>query len=208
MERIISAATRLFAALGYDATTMVQIAEAADLDVETVMELAGSKRELYLAVMGRGYTAQKALFERALARFDESGAPQIATSVHALVDDYLNFCLDNPDISALLVHRWLGDAADLQNLEQIYNEPLVHAVYSKFKAAAEAGLMDSEADVELCVRAIAWSVIIFVRYATMTTPPASFSEGERSVDRFRAHLHRITTRMLGLSPTSTAETPS
>lgn len=206
MERIISAASRLFAALGYDATTMVQIAEAAELDIDTVMELAGSKRELYLAVMGRGYTEQKALFERALARMDESGAPQAAASIHALVDDYLDFCLNNPDISALLMHRWLGDAADLRDLEQIYNEPLVNSVYTVFNRIAEAGLIDSDADVELCVRTIAWTVIIFVRYVTMSSPPAGFSQGDRAVARFRTHLHRVTTGMLGLAPTDPPET--
>ena len=207
MERIISAASRLFAALGYDATTMVQIAEAAELDIDTVMELAGSKRELYLAVMGHGYTEQKALFERALARIDESGAPQAATSIHAFVDEYLDFCLTNPDISALLMHRWLGDAADLRDLEQIYNEPLVNSVYTVFNRMAEAGQIDADADVELCVRTIAWTVIIFVRYATMSSPPAGFSGGERSVARFRTHLHRVTGRMLGLAPTSPPGTP-
>ncbi|MEU4230943.1 helix-turn-helix domain-containing protein [Nonomuraea sp. NPDC026600] len=207
MERIISAASRLFAALGYDATTMAQIAEAAELDIDTVMEIAGSKRELYLAVMGRGYTEQKAVLEGALARIDESGAPQVAASIHALIDDYLEFCLNNPDISALLMHRWLGDAADLRDLEQIYNEPLVNSVLTVFNRMAEAGLLDSDADVELCVRTIAWTTIVFVRYATMSSPPAGFLAGERTVARFRVHLHRLSARMLGLAPTSPAETP-
>ena len=206
MERIVSAATRLFAALGYDATTLAQIAEAADLDLDTVMELAGSKRELYLAVMERGYTEQKALLEGALARIDESGAPQAAASIHALIDEYLDFCLNNPDISALLMHRWLGDAADLRDLEQIYNEPLVRSVFTVFNRVAEAGLIASDADVELCVRTIAWTVIIFVRYATMSSPPADFADGDRSVARFRTHLHRLTAQLLGLAPANPAET--
>ncbi|MEV4186774.1 helix-turn-helix domain-containing protein, partial [Streptosporangium canum] len=50
-ELILRVATRLFAALGYDATSVSQIAEAAGLDVATLTQQAGGKRELYLAVM-------------------------------------------------------------------------------------------------------------------------------------------------------------
>ena len=50
-ERILEAATRLFAEKGYEAATTAEIAEAADVGVGTLFRYAGSKAELLVAVM-------------------------------------------------------------------------------------------------------------------------------------------------------------
>ena len=50
-ERILQAATRLFAEKGYEAATTAEIAEAADVGVGTLFRYAGSKAELLVAVM-------------------------------------------------------------------------------------------------------------------------------------------------------------
>ena len=50
-ERILEAATRLFAEKGYEAVTTAEIAEAAEVGVGTLFRYAGSKAELLVAVM-------------------------------------------------------------------------------------------------------------------------------------------------------------
>ncbi len=51
-RRILEAAGELFAALGYDASTMAAIAEAADVHVATVFSHFRSKRDLFEALLG------------------------------------------------------------------------------------------------------------------------------------------------------------
>ena len=50
-ERILEAATRLFAEKGYEAVTTAEIAEAAEVGVGTLFRYVGSKAELLVAVM-------------------------------------------------------------------------------------------------------------------------------------------------------------
>lgn len=55
-ERILEAATRLFAEKGYEAVTTAEIAEAAEVGVGTLFRYAGSKAELLVAVMNSRFT--------------------------------------------------------------------------------------------------------------------------------------------------------
>src|ERR1041384_5692348 len=114
---IVKVATQLFAALGYDGTSTRQIAEAAGLNIATVNYHVGGKRELYLAVMERAHLAERTALDQALARLTGTG-PVVA--IHRLMDDYLDFCVDNPEIPALWMHRWLSDASDITELEREY----------------------------------------------------------------------------------------
>src|SRR6185503_17181574 len=112
-ERVIAAATVLFAENGYDGTSTRQIAHQVGLNVATVAYHAGSKAELYQEVMRRAYAAEAQHLARALAAFHSSAAADAADAVRGLVGAYIDFCLANAHIPALWMRRWLSDAAEV-----------------------------------------------------------------------------------------------
>jgi AcrR family transcriptional regulator len=188
-ERIIEVATRLFAALGYDGTSTRMIAEAAGLNIATVAYHAGGKRDLYLAVMERAHQAERAALEEAAAGF--TGDP---ADVHRMLDRYLDFCLDHPDVPALWMHRWLSDAADVAHLEGRYVKPLIDFVCATVQGAVGAGV-----DVEYTVMTVIWCTHGFCRGGVLDQEGGRTGlDDPRQVARFRAHLHRMVARLLDL----------
>ncbi|MBW8483975.1 TetR/AcrR family transcriptional regulator [Actinomadura parmotrematis] len=188
-ERVLDVATRLFAALGYDGTSTRLIAEAAGLNVATVAYHAGGKRELYLAVMERAHRLEQEALAGALAAFTPDAA-----GVRALVDGYLDFCVAHPQVPALWMHRWLSDAADVADLEARYARPLIDTIIAAIGPAVPAGV-----DVEYAVMTVIWVTHGFGAGGL----PAAGGERRRlddpaEVARFRAHLHQLVERMLGL----------
>src|SRR3954452_2078210 len=102
LETIIAVATRLFAGLGYDATTLTTIADASGYDQATVAALVTSKSDLYLKVMARAAEAER----DALAEVATTSPVDV---IH-LIDVYLDFCVAHPEVPALWMHRWMSDA--------------------------------------------------------------------------------------------------
>ncbi|MGW0802317.1 TetR/AcrR family transcriptional regulator [Nonomuraea sp. NPDC002799] len=193
---ILKVATQLFAALGYDGTSTRQIAEAAGLNIATVSYHVGGKRELYLAVMEHAHQAEKAALDRALDRLPGDDP---VTAIHRLIDDYLDFCVDNPEVPALWMHRWLSDASDITELERQYVQPLVTSVTGALRPAVEAGLIDGDVDLEYAMWTVIWSVHGFAKGGVLDAEGRRRGAGDRAaLRRFRTHLHRSLHRTLGL----------
>lgn len=195
-DLILKVATQLFAALGYDGTSTRQIAEAAGLNIATVNYHVGGKRELYLAVMERAHRAEKAALDSALDRLP--GDDPVA-AIHRMADDYLDFCVDTPEVPALWMHRWLSDASDITELERQYVKPLLTAVTTALRPAVEAGLISREVDLEYTVWTVIWSVHGFAKGGVLDGEGRRKAGGDRAaLRRFRAHLHLSLHRTLGL----------
>ncbi|MEV1000197.1 TetR/AcrR family transcriptional regulator [Nonomuraea sp. NPDC050202] len=195
-DAILKVATQLFAALGYDGTSTRQIADAAGLNIATVNYHVGGKRELYLAVMEAAHRAEKAALDQALARLP--GDDPVA-AVHRLADDYLDFCVDNPEVPALWMHRWLSDASDVTELERQYVQPLLAAVTAALRPAVEAGVIAAETDLEYTVWSVIWTVHGFAKGGVLDAEGRRRASGDRAaLRRFRAHLHQSLHRTLGL----------
>ncbi|WP_328664262.1 TetR/AcrR family transcriptional regulator [Streptomyces sp. NBC_00328] len=190
-ERIIAAATSLFADHGYDGTSTRRIAAEAGLNMATVAYHVGGKPDLYREVMLRAHLAEQRVLTDALAAFRELAPTDPAAAVTGLVDRYLDFCLDQPHIPALWMRRWLSDAAEFADLEAAYARPLVDAVRDTVRevvpSAPRAGSAEP-ADVEMTVWTVLWSTHGFCRSGIRAEVP-----------RFRAHLRALVLRELGLA---------
>jgi AcrR family transcriptional regulator len=188
-ERIIDTATRLFASLSYDGTPVQMIADAAGLDVATVTDLVGDKCDIYLEVMKRADMALRASYDSAFAEFTPDRA-----GIHLLANRYLDFCVDNPQVPELWIHRWLLDAADITGLEDLYLKPLVDRVSDALRS-----VVGTEVDPGLAWWTVIWSVRGFV--VGGVPDEGGQLEGPRNIvflRRFRAHLHRTVDCMLHL----------
>ncbi|NDU72325.1 TetR family transcriptional regulator [Actinomadura sp. DSM 109109] len=187
-ERIIEAATRLFAALGYDGTSTRMIAEAAGLNVATVAYHVGGKRDLYLIVMERAHQAERQVLEEALAVMTRD-----VEGLLTLVDRYVGLCLARPEIPALWMHRWLSDAADVAHLDDEYVRPLMEMV-----AEAARGIVGDDVDLDFLVWTVVWCTHGFGSGGLLDR------EGKRrtiddpeAVARFRAHMRRSVAAVIG-----------
>lgn len=188
-EHVIRTATGLFAALGYDSTSSQLIAEATGVDIATLARLVGSKRDLYLTVMRRVYEIENQALEAAIAEFTPDAA-----GLRRLVDRFLDVCVAHPEVNALWMHRWLSDAADLDQLENLYVKPMFSMVTRAVRTAARP-----DADVEYSVLSIIWCVHGFIQSGVYDTQGQRHgAESAKVLARFRAHLHRQLERTLGL----------
>jgi AcrR family transcriptional regulator len=180
---ILESATALFAQLGYDGTDLDLLAAAAGVDKGILVELFGTRRELYLKVMERAYELEM----ESLQPLFDAFVPTPEGAVR-LVDGYLDFCLSRPTLPSLWMHRWLADAADIDHLEDAYLRP-VHSCLGRMLR----GVLSPDVDIEFAVWTITWSVHGFI-----SALQAGHSPGEdfSRVSDFRRHLHGLVHRFI------------
>ncbi|MGW4650837.1 TetR/AcrR family transcriptional regulator [Kitasatospora sp. NPDC004289] len=183
-ERIIAAATTLFAEHGYDGTTTRTVAAAAGLNIATVAYHVGNKADLYREVMRLAHETEQSAVADALAAFARDVAADPAAAAAAFADRYLDFCLEQPHVPALWMRRWLADAAEFAELEELYARPLLESVRDALTAALP-GLEEDRA--ELTVWTVLWTTHGFCRSVIRPQVP-----------RFRAHLRALVVRELDL----------
>ncbi|WP_168221113.1 TetR/AcrR family transcriptional regulator [Actinomadura sp. WMMA1423] len=183
-ELVVEAATRLFVQLGYDGTTLQMIGEVAGTSAQQVSRLAGEKQHLYLEVMTRYYEAEAAHLRGVMERVvpDRAG-------LHSLVDGYLDFSVAHPELRSLWVHRWLGDAADVQDVEALYR-PMIAALVEMFRAAVRA-----DCDLELALWNIIWIVNGFIHVGIVDAEGTRrLADHPPTIRRFRTYMHDMLDR--------------
>lgn len=199
-ERVIAAATALFAEHGYDGTSTRQIANQVGLNVATVAYHAGSKAELYQEVMRRAYAAEAQHLARALASFHASAAADATDAVRSLVGAYIDFCLANAHIPALWMRRWLSDAAEVIGPEAEYAKPLIDSVREAVESALPG--VSARTDVEMTVWTVLWMTHGFCCSGVLDQDGVRRGPGDaHAVERFRTHLVGLASRELGLGGT-------
>ncbi|MER5323317.1 TetR/AcrR family transcriptional regulator [Streptosporangium roseum] len=191
-ELILRVATRLFAALGYDATSISQIAEAAGLDVATITRQAGGKRELYLAIMDWVHETELASLHKAVKGAPVTSPEQANALVYRIIDQYLDLCVAHPEIPALWMHRWLSDASDVTELELRYTRPMGEIVKSALAPALAGGYIDPDVDLEYLLWSMLWCVNGFSQSGVLDEHGnRRHMDDPEVLRRFRALLHRM-----------------
>lgn len=185
-DRLLAIATRLFAELGYDLTSARMIADAAGVEIEAV----GEKAELYREVMLRAHRAERETLDGVI-----SGIAPTLEGATELADAYLDFYLAHPEYRALWQHRWMGDAADVPGLEELYTRPLSGRVVS-----AVRGLVPPDIDPDHLIWTVVWCVYGFLS-GGMQHMSGRGAQGRgqaldpEAVAAFRAHLHAMVRRL-------------
>jgi AcrR family transcriptional regulator len=189
-EQIITVATRLFAELGYDSTGSDLIADAAGDGGHTLIAAVGGKSGLYRRVMERAYRAEQGMLDTALGAY----TPDRAGS-HRLIDMYLDFYVANPEIVALWMHRWMGDAADVGGLENDFVDPQDELV-----TGVVAGVVPPDVAVDLLVRTVVWCVFGFLSGGVPGGRGRTEPRTPDAIERFRGYLHVLVDRMIAPAP--------
>ncbi|ROO85972.1 TetR family transcriptional regulator [Actinocorallia herbida] len=155
-EQVLRAAVRLFAEIGYDATTLDMITQTAGPDAARSDLLREGKPEIYRAVIEYFHDVEQRYFDRASQEVSRD-----VRGLHRLIDAALDFALSHPEINAVWEHRGLKDASDLD-----FPDGAVPALESVLVRSPWAGV---RADVDL--RFVAWAVIWLIQGFVRTGLP-------------------------------------
>lgn len=198
-ERILEAATRLFAAHGYDGVSLREIAAAVDVNVSTVQHHVGSKEDLYAAVFRQVHDRERVVLESAAARFaagstDAAGA---LAGLHDILDAYLGFLESHPETTPLWLRRWLSPETHSE-LDDEFAVPLYRLVEQNLANSASRGLI-AEPDPHVAVRSVVWAA-----HGYLTARAARPEVAEQEAAAFRAYAHRWLDALYGPQPAGPA----
>ncbi|MDX6741553.1 TetR/AcrR family transcriptional regulator [Actinocorallia sp. A-T 12471] len=192
-ERVIDVATRLFAGLGYDMTSLELVADSVGVSVSTVVGLAGDKRQLYLQMMDRMYEEHRGRIQEVI---DRTESPYEAA--HQIADAYMDVFLANPDLLALWAQRWASDATGIPEVEDLYTRPLMQMSARKIKDVVPPDLGPYA-----FLGVVIWCVNGFLSTGLLAPKKGMLrSDDVQARNYFRAILHIIVDRMLAPPPTT------
>ena len=130
-ERIVIAATRLFAMKGYYGTSMRDIAHEVGLTVATVQQHAGSKEMLYREVFRRQYEVDHNIITSSLDAYDEKdrdllclSAPMLRQLLKDVWKKMIDRFRDSPELVRLWTYRWLESNEINIDIDQKYSMSL------------------------------------------------------------------------------------
>ena len=192
-ERVLAAATALFAQRGFDAVGLREVAAAAGVDVATVAHHAGTKAQLYDACFARVFTAERQVLQEAAERARQAlaaGPDKALGALHDLVDVFVDFLEDHPETTALWLRRWLEPHRHA-DLDARYSAPLYALVVDLLTTAAGAGAL-AEPTPHVTVRSLVWAV-----HGHVTALAAGVGSGARERREFRAFVHRFLDALYG-----------
>jgi TetR/AcrR family transcriptional regulator len=148
---ILDAAEGLFRQGGFQATTIDEIAEKADVSVGSVYVHFQTKVGLYLALVERALD----LNEAAMGKVAELGLTSPLERVFAAGDAYLNFHLEHPGAFQMIALRVLEPTSGVHEVEARIADrvqQLVLAVETDLRAAIDAGEVRSDIDAARTMR--------------------------------------------------------
>jgi AcrR family transcriptional regulator len=198
-DRIVRAATELFAERGYDATSTRAIAEAVGLNIATVAYHVGGKPDLYREVMRRAHEAQRDAMAAPLAALAAAGPSptDVRTALARFVDAYVEFCVDHPEVPALWMRRWLEEGTDVAELESTYAGPLVRDVSGVVRRVLDRAGLAAGLDVDLLVLSVVWTSHSFVRAGVIDHQGRRRAPQDPELQaRWRRHLHDVVDRLV------------
>ncbi|MFB9197271.1 TetR/AcrR family transcriptional regulator [Actinomadura verrucosospora] len=180
-ERVLTTAARLFSELGYDEASTQIISDACGIEHSVVTDHYGGKIGLYKVVLRELTALRIESMKGALKEF----TPDVAGLIR-LIDSYLDFCLQYPELPALWMHRWMSDATDIPEAEVRDSlRELDQIVGLIAQAVAE------DVDPEMFNWNVVWVVNSFIRGGITDSDGVSHrADDPDTLMRFRRYLHQ------------------
>jgi AcrR family transcriptional regulator len=203
---ILNAAEKLFAAKGFEATSLNDVGTSAGVSRGTPGYFFGSKADLYQAVLDRSFSEVREAVRTGRARALASNQPPEAILAGA-VSDYFDFLAARPNFIRLIEREALNGGRQLDEMSHLPAGQEALAAIS-----AELGLDDSPsgeaAQLLLSIIALCWFHLIHAR----TVAPAVGVTLENPDDLERRRRHIVGLVLNGLAglerPVTSTLTPS
>ncbi len=163
-ERIVAAATDLFAQRGFDGVSTRQIAAATGLNIATVHHHVGSKRDLYLATVERLCDQDEALVDGLVEAIDDSviaDRDRFRAALYLLIDQLLIYAHDHPNRHRFAVRRWLDDPDALDKREAAMTLKLFRRLESVLERGKALGTVRRDLDIGYFLRGADWLIVSY-----------------------------------------------
>lgn len=199
-KRVLKAASTMFAAGGYEATSLRQIAAASDIDIATLKYHFDDKPNLFALVYQRGHEAFLTALAPSLAALDEARTrADVRHAIERIVVDMHDFVGEHTEFVKLTLFRLLEESVDVIGLEDDLQSIALAAIEDKFKALIARGVVqpiDARAVVVFMISSFSmWQVSARVKDTWLGPPHIDTAEG-----RARSEAYFITAfqRLLGV----------
>lgn len=187
--RILSVATQLFGAQGYEATSIQAIAEGAGIRKQSLLYHYPSKEQLLHAVIEAWLLHWREELPKLLAR--SSGYDRFSASVAALLD----FFHEDPNRARLALREMLDRPAELRRQMHEHLSPWMHLLTDYIRMGQASGLLRPEVNPESYVVQVMLMVITAVAVGSVAS---ALVDDRSAVDV--AELVRIAREALFLAP--------
>lgn len=177
--QILASATRLFAARGYGATSLQDVADAVGIRKQSLLYHFRSKEELRRAVLDALLSRWNEVLPRLLLAAT-SGEGQF----ESVVAETTRFFADDPDRARLLLRELLDRPDDVRALLDTHVEPWVQVVAGYIRKGIERGTTRPGVDPEPYVLAVMNLILSCIATAELTG-------GLAHRDRLLAEVRRI-----------------
>ena len=187
----------MFAAGGYEATSLRQIAGAADVDLATLKYHFGSKSALFAELYREGHDAILSVLSPFLS---QTGTARSTEDVERALDELASgtagFLLDYDWFCRLFLYRILEDSSEISGLEEQLEGIAIGMIEAAVERLVENGVLrpiDVRAMISLLVSGIAmWSVAAAGKPSWLGQPSPADPAWRARVESFvRDLLHRL-----------------
>lgn len=199
--RILEEATRLFADTGYEATSLRQIAQAADIDSATLKYHFGDKPNLFAEVYRLGHEAFLDVLDPLLTRLHNvERRDELRDMLDDFVVDMHDFIERSLPFVRLTLYRMLEDSEDVIALEEELQTVAIATLEQTFDGLIERGIIRDDVDARAFVVFIVssfstWHVTGRVKSRWLGDPPLDNRDGRARSESFWVDL--VETYLLG-----------
>ena len=186
-HRILQEATRLFAAQGYDGTSIQQIAEAAGITRPTLVYHFTSKEGLRQAVLDRLFAHWTAELPRLLT------AAQKGPRLDALLNNLFGFFQEQPALARLVLREALDRPEALRALLRQHLHPWTALLSEAIVLGQGGGWLSADTDPEAFITLMVASAVGLVAVGESA---AALVPGEPGLPAQQAELTRVAKRAL------------
>ena len=196
-ERILEVATRMFAAEGFEATSLRQIASAAEIDLATLKYHVGDKSALYLEAYRVGHVEFIALMSPYIERFAQAvSTDEVRAQVADLVERLHDFAEGHLSFLRMVLYRWLQEPTEEIPGEEELQGIALDLIDQSIQGLVGRGLIrpiDTRAFVTVVISSFAmWFVSTAIRPYWVGEPNPSTPAGRLRSERvFTDMLSRI-----------------
>jgi AcrR family transcriptional regulator len=196
-ERILAAATEIFANRGYHGTSMSAITKAAGVNKALIFYYFDSKEGLFDAVVTRVYKQQRDALMDIKLKADLDPRQRI----HALIDFYWDFLEQHPEVLYLSLHELARPDGQHQVIGQQNR-----MIFEFLRAQMDSFVTEFPTDVEHMFLSISGAIVYPFAYArVLTNLEEHYTSTPEAKQKRREHVHWLLELVLQQVPLKAKE---
>lgn len=203
-NKILEAATKLFALKGYHGTSIRGIAKEAGISIATLYYYAKNKDDLYRQVFEEVYRDEITTIGGVLNHADPESTKdpeKLRKLLFRLMDALIDRSSSNQYLIRLWAQRWLDKPENSDYIDADYSAPLYRMVENILVEAEENGIIRPKLkNLNLVMHSFTWLHYSFFSHGRLTYGvQVKDPHDPKQIEEFREYIHTIISRILRFS---------